>query len=32
VGAILLSLSAEQVTAFLPLPDWLAAIIRIEWP
>ena len=32
VGAILLSLSAEQVTAFLPLPDWLAAIIKIEWP
>ena len=32
VGAILLSLSAEQLTAMLPLPDWLAAIIRIEWP
>ena len=32
VGAILLSLSAEQVTAFMPLPDWLVAIIRIEWP
>ena len=32
LGAILLSLSAEQVTAVLPLPDWLAAILKIEWP
>ena len=32
VGAIILSLTAEQVTAFLPLPDWLADFVKIEWP
>ena len=32
VGAIILSLTAEQVTAFLPLPEWLADVLKIEWP
>ncbi len=31
-GALLLSLSAEQVSAFLPLPAWLADLAKIEWP
>jgi drug/metabolite transporter (DMT)-like permease len=32
MGALLLSLSAEQVTALLPLPEWLADLAKIEWP
>ena len=32
IGALMLSLSVDQVTSFLPLPDWLVQILRIQWP
>ena len=32
IGAIMLSISTEQAAAILPLPDWLIAFLRIEWP
>ncbi len=32
IGAIVLSISTEQAAAILPLPDWLIAFLRIEWP
>jgi drug/metabolite transporter (DMT)-like permease len=32
LGAVLLTLSVEHVIAFFALPDWLAAILRIQWP
>lgn len=32
LGALMLSLSVDQVTAFLPLPEGLVRLLRIEWP
>jgi drug/metabolite transporter (DMT)-like permease len=31
-GALMLSVSTEAVLAVLPLPEWLAAIVRWQWP
>ena len=32
IGALLLSLSVDSVIATLPLPNWLAAVLRWHWP
>ncbi len=32
VGAVLLSMSMDQVAAVLPLPDWLVTFMKTEWP
>ena len=32
VGALLLSISTEQVVAVVPLPEWMLEILKIEWP
>lgn len=32
IGALLLSLSVDSVIAALPLPSWLAAVLRWHWP
>ena len=32
LGAVVLSISTEQAAAILPLPDWLVAFLKIEWP
>jgi len=31
-GAIALSVSSDAVASLLPLPDWLAAVARWQWP
>ena len=31
-GALLLSLSTDFVIAHVPLPQWLADLVRLEWP
>lgn len=32
IGAVALSLSTDIVVSLLPLPDWLIAVVRWQWP
>jgi hypothetical protein len=32
IGALALSISTEALLAAVPLPDWLVAVARWQWP